>query len=318
MIASIASASSFDVEPVAARVAVAVDRQRLVGERLGDEARDHLLGVLPGPVVVERADDHDRQPVGDEVAVREPVGAGLGCGVGAARVERMLLVHRRPLGGSVHLARRDQDEPLDRRLADRVQQDLGALDVGGHELGGALLDRLLDVRLGGGVDDHVHLRDHVADELAIADVAVHEREARVRHQVGEVLEITCVGERVERDDLVRRRLEQVADEGRGDEPRAAGDEYALLAHATGRYRLGPSAHVRCQAPDVARGDVSERRTSCKAPRPPPRKDMSGAWHRTCLVRTGRGCFIPLARPCRAGARRRRAGCARGTRRRGRG
>ena len=66
-----------DVEPVAARVPVAVDRQRLARERLRDEARDHLLRVLARPVVVERADDHDRQPVGDVVRVGEPVAAGL-------------------------------------------------------------------------------------------------------------------------------------------------------------------------------------------------------------------------------------------------
>ena len=41
--ASIASACVVDVEPVAARVAVAVDRQRLPGERLRDEAGHDLL-----------------------------------------------------------------------------------------------------------------------------------------------------------------------------------------------------------------------------------------------------------------------------------
>ena len=43
-----------DVEPVPARVPVAVNRQRRAGERLGDEARHDLLGMLPRPVVVER------------------------------------------------------------------------------------------------------------------------------------------------------------------------------------------------------------------------------------------------------------------------
>src|SRR5207247_514601 len=54
-----------DIEEVAARVAVAVDRQRLTGERLRDEAWDHLLRVLARGVVVERADEHDREPVRD-------------------------------------------------------------------------------------------------------------------------------------------------------------------------------------------------------------------------------------------------------------
>ena len=65
-------------------------------------------------------------------------------------------------------------------LADRVEQDLRALDVRRHELRRAGLDRLLDVRLGRRVDDHVHLRHDLADEVGVADVAVHERVPLVR------------------------------------------------------------------------------------------------------------------------------------------
>jgi len=49
MIDSIASASSSTKSPVARGVSVAVDRQRLAGERLRDEARDHLLRMLARP-----------------------------------------------------------------------------------------------------------------------------------------------------------------------------------------------------------------------------------------------------------------------------
>ena len=103
-------------------------------------------------------------------------------------------------------------------------------------------DRLLDVRLGGRVDDHVDAVDELAHERGVADVAVHEREPRVAHHVREVLEVARVGERVERDDLVRRRLEQVADEVRRDEAGAAGDEHALRAHSSSAivYRGLPS------------------------------------------------------------------------------
>ena len=84
-----------DIDPVAARVPVTVDRQRLVRQRLRDEARDHLLRMLARSVVVERADDDDRQSVRDVVRVREPVGAGLRPRVRAPRIERVLLVHGR-------------------------------------------------------------------------------------------------------------------------------------------------------------------------------------------------------------------------------
>ena len=75
-------------------------------------------------------------------------------------------------GGAVDLARAEEDEALHRRLADRVEQDLRALDVGRDELARAFLDRLLDVRLGGRVHDHVDVRDDLAHELGVADVAL--------------------------------------------------------------------------------------------------------------------------------------------------
>ena len=81
--------------------------------------------------------------------------------------------------------------------------------------------------------------DDLADERAVADVAVHEREALVAHHVGEVVDVARVRERVERDDVVGRRRQQVADEVRRDEPRAAGHEDAL-AHGRRLYRrAGP-------------------------------------------------------------------------------
>ena len=105
-----------DVEPVAARVAIAVNRERLVTQSLRDEARNHLLRMLVGAVVVERPDDRDRQSVGDVVGIRQPVASRLRRRVRATGLERMLLVHRRVFRRPVHLARRDQDEALDRRL----------------------------------------------------------------------------------------------------------------------------------------------------------------------------------------------------------
>ena len=55
-----------DVEPVAARVPVAVDRQRLAASACVMKRGIDLLRVLARAVVVERPHDHDRQPVRDE------------------------------------------------------------------------------------------------------------------------------------------------------------------------------------------------------------------------------------------------------------
>src|SRR6185436_13543065 len=51
------------VEPVAHLAAVAVERQRLVLQRVGDEERNHLLRVLVGTEVVRRARDDHRHAV---------------------------------------------------------------------------------------------------------------------------------------------------------------------------------------------------------------------------------------------------------------
>src|SRR5581483_7466734 len=50
---------------------------------------------------------------------------------------------------------------------------------------------------------------------------------RMAEHVGEVLEVACVGQRVEGHDLVRRLGEQVANEPRRDEAGAAGYEHTL-------------------------------------------------------------------------------------------
>ena len=108
----------------------------------------------------------------------------------------MVLVHRRVLGGAVHLARREEDEALDRRLAHGVEQDLRPLDIGRHELARTFVDRLLHVRLSGRIHDHVDLGDDLPHELGVADVAVHEREALVRHRTAQIVEVARVRERI--------------------------------------------------------------------------------------------------------------------------
>ena len=123
------------------------------------------------------------------------------------------------------------------------------LDVRRHELGRALLDRLLDVRLGGGVHDHVHLGHDLAHELGVADVAVHEREALVREHLLEVVQVARVRERVERHDLARRRVQQVPDDVRRDEP----------APPVTRMRLGLKTG-RGYRPSLRRGTPSRARS----------------------------------------------------------
>ena len=73
------------VQPVAHVQTVAVERQRQVVDRVGDEERNHLLGELVRPVVVRRARDDHRHAVGGQVAVGQAIGAGLARRVRIAR-----------------------------------------------------------------------------------------------------------------------------------------------------------------------------------------------------------------------------------------
>ncbi len=102
---------------------------------------------------------------------------------------------------AVDLARRDLVEAPHADRTGGLQQRLGADDVGGEEVTRAD-DRQAVVRLGGEVDHDVDvvLPQQRLDQLAVADVAVHEGD-RVQH-VGEVLPAARVGQRVQGDQLV--------------------------------------------------------------------------------------------------------------------
>ena len=60
------------------------------------------------------------------------------------------------------------------RAPRRLEEDEGAVHVGLDELPGRL-EGTVDVRLGGEVDDDVHVLGQRVDEPGVADVAVHER-----------------------------------------------------------------------------------------------------------------------------------------------
>ncbi len=89
-------------------------------------------------------------------------------------------------------------------------------------------DRAVDVRLGGEVHDRVDAAGRVdggVHGLAIADVAAHERVARVILDGLQVVGIARVRELVEAHDLeLRIAREHPPHEVRADEPRPAADE----------------------------------------------------------------------------------------------
>src|SRR5262245_24539673 len=99
-----------DVEPVADVAAVAVQRERLVVQRVGDEQRHHLLGILVWTEVVRRACDDDGHPVRTRVRQRQQVTAGLGRRIWIRRAQRIRLARRALRDAAVDLVGADVQE----------------------------------------------------------------------------------------------------------------------------------------------------------------------------------------------------------------
>ena len=99
-----AATDVLDEDEVAGRRTGAVNGQFLVQERAGDKAWNDLFEVLARAERVERPDDRDRDAVRRPLGVDQPVRAAFGAGIGAHRLERVLLVHQLPLGRTVDFA----------------------------------------------------------------------------------------------------------------------------------------------------------------------------------------------------------------------
>ena len=163
-------AAVLHVEPVADLHPVAVDRQRIAGEGVEDAERDQLLRVLARAVVVRGPDDQGLGAVGPGEGRDEQVAPRLRGRVGGGGVERRLLGRGALLEVAVDLVGRDL-EVADAGVAGGLEQHVGAVDVGGDELAGRL-DRAVDVRLGGEVDDRVAALDGGPDGVAVGDVGL--------------------------------------------------------------------------------------------------------------------------------------------------
>ena len=215
------------VDPVADLLAVAVDPRPAALEHLGDLARDELLDVLPGPVVVGAVGDRRAHAEAADPGADEVVGAGLRGGVRAARAVRRVLGEalrvveaRSPYTSSVETWWKRDVGP-----ADRLEQDVGADHVGPDERLG-VVEGVVVVGLGREVHDGVVGSDERLDRRGVGDVALHQLDP-VGRQVGQGLGARGVGELVEHGDRGVGVLDEVADEVGADETGATGDEEAV-------------------------------------------------------------------------------------------
>ena len=215
-----------DVQPVAHVHPVAVERHRLVVDRIRDEERNDLLGVLSAAVVVRRARHHYRHAVRRPVAVGEPVGARLARGVRVAWPQLIGLAAPSLGDAAVHLVGRHLDEAAEVwRLARCVEQHECPMDVGLNERAGRL-DRAVHMRLGGEVDDDLRGPHERRGGCGVSDVSLYEAVAGMIVDRREVLAAPGVGQLVERGDApVGVRVERELDVVAPDEPGPAGDQH---------------------------------------------------------------------------------------------
>jgi hypothetical protein len=213
-------------------VATGVQRsepQRLAGERLRDDRRDHRAGRLMGPVGVERPHHGHRQLVGPVPRVHQPVGRRLAGGVGRRRLDRVRRGDRHRPGAPVDLARRG----VDHAPRSAVQRGLRHVERAGHvglEEVARVDERVRDRDLGAEVEDRLHAVRGLLNGLDVAQVAEHDVD--LARELGvEPVERPAVVARVVADEGAHARAlaHEPRDEVAADESACARDEHGLTA-----------------------------------------------------------------------------------------
>ena len=216
------------VDPVAHVLALPVELGAHAVDYVGDLARDELLHVLVGAVVVGAVGDRGAQAVGAGPCAHEHVGAGLGRAVRRGGligrllgelgrvVERQVAVDL--VGGDVVVA--------DAVFPHGLQQAEGALHVRAQErlrVG----DGVVVVALGGVVHDGVVAGDQPVQQLGVADVA-HDELDPILGQPRDVLGVAGVGQLVQDGDVhLGVVVDHVVHEVAADEAAAASDDDIL-------------------------------------------------------------------------------------------
>ena len=216
------------VDPVADVLPVAVELGPDAAEDVGHLARDELLHVLVGTIVVRAVGDGGADAVGAVPGAHQHVGAGLGRRVGRGRPVRRRL--RDPLGTlerqvAKDLVGRDVVKPHVVASA-RLQQAVRTLHVRPHERrrvgNGAVV-----VALRREVHHRVVPRHQPVEKNGVADVSHRQLNAPLR-KARKVLRVAGVGQLVEHGHAhVRLVLDHPPHEVRAHEPAPAGDDDAL-------------------------------------------------------------------------------------------
>lgn len=226
------------VDPVAHVLAFAVQLRALAVQDVRDLARDELLHVLVGAVVVRAVRDRGPNPVRAGPGAHQHVTRGLGGAVRGARMVRGgfgepgRVVQREV---AVHLVRAHV-MVADAVLAHGLEQAERALHVRPQERF-RIRDAVVVVGLGRVVHDRVVARHDTVQQVRVADVAHHELHT-VLGQARDVLRVARVREFVQHGHVhVRVTVHHVVHEVRPDEAAATGHDDVMgskkvFSHAT--------------------------------------------------------------------------------------
>lgn len=216
------------VDPVAHVLAFAVQLRALPVQDVRDLARDELLHVLVGPVVVRAVRDRRADPVRARPGAHQHVARGLGGAVRAGRmIRRMLREPGRIIQREVpvHLVRAHM-MVTDAVLPDRLQQTERALHVGPQERF-RIRDGIVVMRLGSVMHDRVMPRHDFIQQVRVADITNHELHT-VLGKARDVLRIARVRELVQHSHMhIRMMIHHVMHEIRSDETTATGHNNVL-------------------------------------------------------------------------------------------
>ena len=200
-----------DIKPVADILAVAVDRQLLVGQRVDNHQWDELLREMVRTVVVRAARNRRRQLVRAVVSHDEQVSAGLRSRIRARRLEVRLFrkeqVRTVKRQVAVDFIRRNLMIAVDAVLAAGIKQHARTDDIRLQE-NLRILNGAVDMRLRCEIHDDIRLLllKNAVNRLAVRDIRTDELEVLLLHRALKRLEIARIRQLIHADNAVRRML----------------------------------------------------------------------------------------------------------------
>ena len=193
---------------VARLFSVAIQRDRLIGQRRTNETIERHVRTLPRAVHREIAHGRRRNPVIHDVQVTQLLGRQLGDAIRGDRLRKRIFPHRDADVVAVHRRTRRVNETLERAADARLEQPLRRVDVVVGVDAEVASPALAHARLRREMK-HVRLALQQRRQIGVLDAALDEPEALPAGIDGEValldLARVVVGEAVEACDLARHR-----------------------------------------------------------------------------------------------------------------